>query len=287
MRSFPLPVLFRQKIPSGPVFFKLLDTLSQQQLHTVCEEAKCPNRTDCYARGTLTLQILGDLCTRHCNFCAEKTGVPLAPELDEPQRILKAVKELKLKHLVLTAPARDDLKDGGASQFAQTINLLKNNLPDLTIEILISDLKGDEESLKIVLESKPNIFNHNIETVERLTQQVRAKATYSRSLKVLKNASLYQPNIKTKSGIMVGLGESLNEMYQTLLDLRKSKAQLLTVGQYLQPSFKHLPVQKFYTLEEFNQIKKMAEELGFEKIFCGPKIRSSFHADEMIYENAH
>lgn len=286
MRSFPLPSLFRQKIPSGPVFFKLTETLFQQKLHTVCEEAKCPNRTDCYSRGTLTLQILGDLCTRRCNFCAEKTGVPLTPELDEPRRILKAVQELKLKHVVLTAPARDDLKDGGASQFAQTISILKNNLPKITVEILISDLQGEKESLKKVLESSPHIFNHNIETVERLTPGVRSKATYLRSLEVLKFASQYQPMVKTKSGIMLGLGESLVEISQTLLDLKKSKVRLITVGQYLQPSFKHLPVQKFYSLEEFDQIKKIAESMDFEKIFCGPKIRSSFHADEMIYENS-
>lgn len=282
MRSSPLPVHFRQKVPKGQAFFKLTETLKNQNLHTVCEEAKCPNRTDCYARGTLTFQILGSVCTRRCGFCAETTGRPLAVDLLEPQRMLQAARDLKLRHIVITAPARDDLKDGGAFLFYQSIDMLKQNLPDTTVEILISDLEGNRAALTQVLEAGPDVFNHNIETVRRLTPNVRAKATYSRSLETLAFASAYQHSLKTKSGLMVGLGETMEEIETALRDLRGSKVQYLTVGQYLQPSDKHLPVLKFYTMEEFKQIEILAQGLGFEQVFSGPLIRSSYHADEMM-----
>ncbi len=282
MRTTALPIQFRQQIPAGKKFFTLLDVLKENRLNTVCEEAKCPNRTDCYARGTLTFQILGDLCTRRCGFCAEKTGRPESVDLLEPRRILSAVQALKLSHVVLTAPARDDLKDGGASQFSKTVQILKENFPELTVEVLVSDLNGDPNSLNLVLESMPNIFNHNIETVKRLTLKVRAKATYERTLEVLKFASLYQPKIKTKSGLMVGLGENREEILETMTDLKEANVQFLTIGQYLRPSDQHLPMERYYSIHEFNEIRAQALSLGFEKVLSGSLVRSSYHADEYI-----
>lgn len=284
MRTSPLPVYFRQSVPQGRTFFELTETLGDLKLHTVCEEAKCPNRTECYARGTLTFQILGDVCTRRCGFCAEQTGRPGAVDWKEPERILEAAIKLKLKHIVITAPARDDLSDGGAAAFCNTISLLKRNLPQTTIEILISDLEGNERALSQVLDANPDVFNHNIETVERLTPRVRAKATYARSLQVLKFASGRQPQIKTKSGLMVGLGENFDEIARTLEDLREHSVQYLTVGHYLPPSGDHLPLSRYYSLEEFKQIEARALALGFEQVFSGPLIRSSYHADEMAAE---
>lgn len=284
MRTSSLPQLFRQQIPQGGRFFRLTETLSDLNLSTVCQEAKCPNRTDCYNRGTLTFQILGNLCTRRCGFCAEMTGLPTSIDSSEPGRILEAVKRLNLSHVVITAPARDDLPDGGASLFAQTISLLQKNV---TVEILISDLQGCKKSLLKVLESQPDVFNHNIETVRRLTPSVRAKATYDRSLDTLRFSSQFfsQFNLghsKVKSGLMVGLGEEMEEIFETLQDLRNVGVHYLTCGQYLQPSQRHLPIKKFYTLEAFAEIERVAERIGFEKVFCGPKVRSSYHAEGMV-----
>lgn len=284
--------MFRQKIPQGKSFFKVTDTLSGLGLNTVCEEAKCPNRTDCYGRGTLTFQILGKTCTRRCGFCAESTGVPGKIDIFEPFRIVQAVKELALSHVVITAPARDDLEDGGASIFAQTVELIHEKLAEVTVEVLVSDLMGNKTSLQTILASQPDVFNHNVETVPRLTPKIRAKATYSRSLEMLKTAGSFfdctlspcvslRQSAKVKSGIMVGLGESQEELCQTVSDLRNAGVDYLTVGQYLQPSFKHLPVEKYYSEEEFKQIKSAAEQLGFEKVFVGPLVRSSYHAQEM------
>ncbi len=286
MRASPLPVYFRQSVPQGRTFFDLTETLNGLKLNTVCEEAKCPNRTNCYARGTLTFQILGDICTRRCGFCAEKTGRPGMVDQTEPERILEAATRLKLKHIVITAPARDDLADGGASAFCNTISILKQNLPQTTVEILISDLEDNEKALNQVLDAQPDVFNHNIETVERLTPKVRAKATYARSLKVLKFAAGRQPDIKTKSGLMVGLGETMDEISRTLEDLREHSVQYLTVGHYLPPSGDHLPLSRYYSLEEFKLIEDKARALGFEQVFSGPLIRSSYHADEMAAELA-
>ncbi len=282
MRTSPLPVYFRQSVPQGRTFFKLTETLDDLKLHTVCEEAKCPNRTDCYARGTLTFQILGAVCTRRCGFCAEETGRPVKVDLSEPERIVNAAKKLALRHIVITAPARDDLSDGGAAAFCSTIQLLKQHLPQTTVEILISDLNGNESALTQVLETGPDVFNHNIETVERLTPKVRAKATYQKSLQVLKFAAQYQSKLKTKSGLMVGLGETIGEIERALDDLRNSAVQYLTVGHYLPPSASHLPLARYFSLEEFKRIEERAYALGFEQVFSGPLIRSSYHADEMI-----
>lgn len=284
MRTAPLPIHFRQKVPQGPQFFGLTQTISDLKLNTVCEEAKCPNRTDCYARGTLTLQILGKICTRRCGFCAEITGRPRSLDRTEPERVVDAIRRLKLSHVVITAPARDDLDDSGASIFAETVGQIRKHLPGVTVEILTSDLNGNEKDLRTVFESHPDIFNHNMETVRRLTPKVRSKATYERSLKVLRSASKFFGSTKTKikSGVMVGLGETLDELAETFRDMSRAGVQYLTVGQYLQPTLKHLPVEKFYLLDEFKTIKRIAGRASFEKIFCGPLVRSSYHADEMI-----
>ena len=282
IRPSPLPKEFRQKVPSGSTYFKLTETLRRENLHTVCEEAKCPNRTECYAAGTLTFQILGELCTRRCGFCAEKTARPNPVDESEPERVLRAAKDLGLSHIVLTAPARDDLRDGGAGVFARTVRLLKENLR-ATVEVLVSDLEGNEAALQTVLDSGPDVFNHNIETVRSLTPKVRSKATYDRSLEVLENASRRGASgMKTKSGLMVGLGETWDEIRQTFSDLSESGVKYVTVGQYLQPSEQHLSIQKFYTISEFAEVKKIASEFGFEKAFAGPLVRSSYHAGEMI-----
>jgi lipoic acid synthetase len=276
-----LGIEFRQKIPSGATFFKVKETIKKLRLKTVCEEAKCPNRTECYAQGTLTFQILGDLCTRRCGFCAEKTGRPLAVDAAEPQRILETVLGLKLSHVVLTAPARDDLADGGAAQFAAVVKLIKKESPSSTVETLTSDFEGNPSALETVLSSGPDVFNHNIETVRRLTHSVRAKATYDRSLSVLNRAAKFGLS-KVKSGLMVGLGETYDELRQTFFDLSARGVRLVTVGQYLQPSKDHLPIQKFYSADEFLAIRKMASPFPFENIFCGPLVRSSYHAKEMF-----
>jgi lipoic acid synthetase len=283
LRPSPLPREYRQTVPSGPTYFKLTETLAEKKLNTVCEEAKCPNRTHCYAQGTLTFQILGDICTRRCGFCAETTGVPLNVDFTEPDRVVQAAEELKLSHVVITAPARDDLQDGGAGMFAKTVRLFHEKLPKVTVEILISDLLGNEEALRKVLESLPHVFNHNIETVRRLTPQVRAKATYDRTLSTLSQAAAFsEGRFKVKSGVMVGLGETQEELAETFSDLRRAGVQYLTVGQYLQPSAQHLPILKFYAMEDFAALKAVAERFDFEKVFCGPLVRSSYHAGEMI-----
>lgn len=276
-----LPQKPRRPIPSGKTFFHLKETLSELKLHTVCEEAKCPNRTECWSRGSLALQILGKFCTRRCGFCAEQTLKPLPLDPTEPEKICLAVKELSLSHVVVTAPARDDLADGGAEQFARTVRLLKSEFENLIVEILISDLQGKKDALQTVLASSPDIFNHNLETVERLTNKVRSKATYERSLFVLRFAAGLAPKVKIKSGFMVGLGENWEELLQTLSDLKQAGVQYLTIGQYLQPSSQHLPVEKFYNEEEFAELQKIAEEVGFEKVFAGSLVRSSYFAEQL------
>jgi lipoic acid synthetase len=275
-----LPSHFKQTIPSGPAFFSVKDALQKQDLKTVCEEAKCPNQTHCFARGTLTFQILGKICTRKCGFCAETFGTPDAPDPTEDQKLLEAVRQLQLKHVVITAPARDDLSDGGASAFARVVMRLKSELPSVTVEILVPDFKGNETSLQTVFESRPDVFNHNVETVRRLTRKVRSQALYERSLFVLKEAA--RAGLVAKSGVMVGHGEEHDELIRTFSDLRSVDCRLLTVGQYLPPSAHHLPLVRWYTPAEFDDLKAEALHLGFEQVAAGPLIRSSYHADELI-----
>ena len=282
LRTFPLPIQFRQKVPSGPDFFRVTGALKDSRLKTVCEEAKCPNRTECYARGTLTFQILGDVCTRRCGFCAEATGRPAPPDPDEPEKLLEAAKKLGLRHAVITAPARDDVPDGGAAAFARCVRILKDGIPGISVEVLTSDLLGREESLRTVLESRPDVFNHNLETVRRLTPRVRGRATYNGSVRVLRFAAGTAGTVRIKSGIMVGLGETWTEIEEALADLRSAGVSCLTAGQYLRPSTEHLPIEKFYSREDFARVRSIAESLGFEKVFAGALVRSSYRAGEMI-----
>ena len=281
-RSFRprLPSFFKQEIPSGKDFRAVQESIGEFQLNTVCEEAKCPNRTHCYARGTLTFQILGKICTRSCGFCAETFGRPSLPaDNTEPQRVVDAAQKLNLKHVVITSPARDDLQDDGAGQFVKVIELFRKECPTVTVEILTPDFRGRTECLDAVFAARPDIFNHNIETVRRLTPKVRSKATYERTLSVLLRS--HHSDLRTKSGLMVGHGETKDELLETFRDLRTSGVSMLTLGQYLPPSQHHLPLVKIYTPAEFDSLKEDALQCGFLDVASGPLVRSSYHADVM------
>lgn len=274
-----LPPHLKRPVPKGGHFFQIKDELGRTALPTVCEEALCPNRNECWSRGTLTFQILGSICTRRSSFCAETTGRPRAVSPDEAEKLLEAVVRLKLKHVVITSPARDDLEDQGAGQFAACIGLLREKAPRVTVEVLTPDFPGRPDLLNTVSDARPDVFNHNVETVRRLTPQVRARATYDRSLSVLKAAS--GAGLTAKSGLMVGLGETLDELMETFSDMKAHGVRLLTVGQYLPPSEAHFPVQKFYTPEEFLELNRMARPM-FDQAMIGPLVRSSYHADELL-----
>ena len=261
--------------------------LRSHRLSTVCEEARCPNKGVCFSKPTATFMILGDYCTRDCGFCSVKTGGPAdipPPDGTEPGRVAEAARELGLKYVVITSVTRDDLPDGGASQFAATIKAVRERLPGTKIEVLTPDFKGDRDALAMVLEARPEVFNHNIETVRRLYPVVRAQADYERSLGVLRNAKAIAPRIKTKSGLMLGLGETLDEVVALFRDLRETGCSLLTVGQYLRPTKKNLPVVEYRKPEIFDDLKNKALEMGFEFVASGPLVRSSMNAEEM-YNN--
>ncbi|MED2256497.1 lipoyl synthase [Brevibacillus parabrevis] len=251
-------------------------------LHTVCEEAKCPNIYECWSNRTATFMILGSSCTRACRFCAVKTGLPTELDQEEPQKVAIATAKMGLKHVVVTSVARDDLRDGGASIFAETIRAIRERNPLTGIEVLIPDFGGSEEALATVLAEKPDILNHNIETVERLSDRVRARAKYPRSLTLLQNAKKLRPGQKTKSSIMLGVGETDEEIVQTMHDLRAVNCDIMTLGQYLQPTKKHLPVLKYYTPDEFREFKELGMKLGFAHVESGPLVRSSYHAHEQV-----
>jgi lipoic acid synthetase len=250
---------------------------------TVCEEARCPNLTECWSHKTATFMILGDRCTRRCHYCAVSTARPEPPEPDEPQRLAEAVAELELRHVVITAVARDDLKDEGAGQFAACIRAVRARMPEATIEVLPADFHARRELIAMVCEAGPDVFNHNIETVERLTPVVRPQGKYGRSLEVLRIAKSWRPDMPTKSGLMVGLGETEDEIQRTLTDLREAGCDVVTLGQYLQPTSAHAPIARFYTPEEFERLADMARELGFPGVASGPFVRSSYNAAE-VYE---
>ena len=257
--------------------------MREKELNTVCEEAKCPNLHECWSeRKTATFMILGDVCTRGCRFCAVKTGIPNELDWREPKRVAESVQIMGLKHVVITAVARDDLKDGGAAVFAETIRQVRALNPLTTIEVLPSDMKGDYESLKTLLSAGPDIFNHNIETVRRLTKRVRAIATYDRSLQLLKRVKEVAPYIPTKSSMMLGLGETKEEILEAMDDLLAHDVDILTLGQYLQPTKKHLDVVRYYHPDEFKELKEIALEKGFTHCVSGPLVRSSYHADEQV-----
>ena len=276
------PPWIRVRLPSDPVFWDTKGQIEDLSLVTVCEEAHCPNRWECWGQGTATFMIAGERCTRACGFCAVDTRRPLPLEADEPDRVAEAVKRLNLKHVVITAVARDDLPDGGACHFANTINQVREINPDTVIEVLVPDFVGRDDSLWVVIEAAPEIFNHNIETVERLSSQVRSNADYTRSLMVLKLARSMAAEMGrrcvTKSGIMLGLGESESEVLQAMDDLRDHEVTVLTMGQYLRPSLKHLPVAEYIHPDVFDRLKEIALEKGFRHVASGPLVRSSYHA---------
>ena len=276
-----LPEWLRIKLPTSDSFARTRNLLSELKLHTVCESAQCPNHWECWEKGTATFMIAGDRCTRACGFCAVATAKPLALETDEPMRVAEATRRMKLKHVVITAVARDDLKDGGAEHFRQTINEVRRLNPTTVIEILVPDFQDSDQCIDAVLSAKPQIFNHNLETVRRLTPSVRHRATYDRSLSVLKKAKQQgESGLFTKSGMMLGLGEEDAEVLTAMQDLRAAGCDILTLGQYLQPSLKLLPVKEFVTPEKFAWFKQRAEEMGFVHVASGPMVRSSYHADE-------
>lgn len=274
------PAWIKVRLPSNPVFFSTKALVSDLKLHTVCESAQCPNRWECWSQGTATFMIAGDRCTRACGFCAVSTAKPFALEIDEPQRVAEAVRRMKLKHVVITAVARDDLKDGGADHFARTIAAVRAVDPAIVIEVLVPDFHAQGDCLRTVLEAGPEIFNHNLETVERLTPLVRSRAKYRTSLEVLRRAKDIAPGIVTKSGVMLGLGETEEELFQSMDDLRASGVQVLTMGQYLRPTPAHLPVVAFIPPEQFDAYGEIARAKGFEYVASGPLVRSSYHASD-------
>jgi lipoic acid synthetase len=263
-------------------FKEIKSMMRSKTLHTVCEEAKCPNIHECWANRTATFMILGDICTRACRFCAVKTGLPTELDLEEPERVADAALQMGLRHCVVTSVARDDLKDGGAMIFAETIKAIRRKLPMCTVEVLIPDFLGREESLATVLEAKPDILNHNMETVERMSDRVRSKAKYRRSLELLERSKRIAPNIPTKSSVMIGVGEEWDELLQTMDDLRAVGCDIMTIGQYLQPSTTHLAVAKYYTPEQFAVLKEEGMKRGFKHVESGPLVRSSYHAHEQV-----
>lgn len=263
-------------------FKEIKSMMRSKTLHTVCEEAKCPNIHECWANRTATFMILGDICTRACRFCAVKTGLPTELDLEEPERVADAALQMGLRHCVVTSVARDDLADGGAMIFAETIKAIRRKLPMCTVEVLIPDFLGREESLSTVLEAKPDILNHNMETVERMSDRVRSKAKYRRSLELLERSKRIAPNIPTKSSVMIGVGEEWDELLQTMEDLRAVGCDIMTIGQYLQPSTTHLAVAKYYTPEQFAMLKDEGMKRGFKHVESGPLVRSSYHAHEQV-----
>ncbi|MCC6269110.1 MAG: lipoyl synthase [Dehalococcoidia bacterium] len=276
------PPWLKVRFPAGGTYERIRVLMREQELNTVCEEARCPNIGDCWSRGTATFMILGDTCTRSCGFCAVKTGRPGTLDREEPRRVALAIQRLGLRHAVITSVNRDELADGGAGIFAETIEWSRRLSPGTTFEVLIPDFKGDWAALRTVLGARPEILNHNTETVPRLYSVVRPQARYERSLELLWTARELDPGTLTKSGLMVGLGETSAELLTVFRDLRDSAVDILTVGQYLQPTPGHLPVARYWTPEEFEELKTAAIAMGFKHVECGPLVRSSYHAEEQV-----
>ncbi|PEZ78895.1 MULTISPECIES: lipoyl synthase [Bacillaceae] len=277
------PEWLKIKLNTNEQYTGLKKMMREKKLHTVCEEARCPNIHECWAvRKTATFMILGSVCTRACRFCAVQTGLPSELDWEEPERVAESVKQMNLKHVVITAVARDDLKDGGAKVFAETVKAVRRQNPFCSIEVLPSDLNGEYDSLKTLMDTRPDILNHNIETVKRLSQKVRARATYERSLEFLRRAKQMNSTIPTKSSIMIGLGETKEEIMETMDDLRINDVDIMTIGQYLQPTKRHLKVEKYWSPEEFEELKNIAMSKGFSHCEAGPLVRSSYHADEQV-----
>ncbi|MBI5063166.1 MAG: lipoyl synthase [Desulfatitalea sp.] len=278
----PKPPWLRVRMPTGPAYEETRRLLRNGHLHTVCQEAHCPNSFECFSRRTATFLILGDHCTRDCAFCAVKQGPRQAPDPDEPRRVAQAAAEMRLRYVVVTSVTRDDLPDGGAAHFAATIAALRLAIPEVRVEVLIPDFQGDPASLSVVLAATPDVLNHNVETVPRLYPTVRPQAQYQRSLRLLADAARQAPHIPTKSGLMLGLGESKAEIHQTLSDLRSANCRLLTLGQYLQPTARNLPVERYVPPEEFNEWRRIALDLGFAHVAAAPFVRSSYQAVEVF-----
>jgi lipoyl synthase len=282
-----LPDWLRIRLPTSQSYTHTRNLLDELRLHTVCESARCPNHWECWERGTATFMIGGDRCTRACGFCAVTTAKPFALDAEEPARVAEAACRMRLRHVVITAVARDDLPDGGADHFRRTIDAVRAAAPQIVIEVLTPDFNDRDESLATVLSARPHVFNHNLETVRRLTPAVRHRATYDRSLSVLAKAKARgAPGLLTKSGLMLGLGERAEEVMEVLADLRRARCDLLTLGQYLQPTVRHLPVAEFVTPAQFDAYRQAAEQMGFRHVASAPKVRSSYHADDGLSPSA-
>jgi len=273
------PAWLKVRLPSGPQVEQLRALMRSKELHTVCEEAHCPNMAECWSAGTATFMILGDTCTRSCGFCAVKSGRPTELDLGEPARVGDAVARMALQHAVVTSVNRDELADGGAAIFAETIREIRRQSPGTTVEVLIPDFRGVVEALDVVLEARPEILNHNTETVPRLYPRVRPQAVYERSLEVLRHTKRAAPDLVCKSGIMVGLGETREEVIETMRDIRAQGTDILTIGQYLRPSPQHLPIERYWSPEEFDGLRDAGMAMGYRHVESGPLVRSSYHAE--------
>jgi len=278
------PPWLKRRLPAGPDYERVKTLIRKGGLHTVCQEAKCPNIWECFSENTATFMIMGSRCTRSCRFCAIDHGPTTKPDPEEPARVAEAARKMGLNYVVITSVTRDDLPDGGASFFAQAIQEVRKQMPDALVEVLIPDFQGNAEALKTVLNARPDVLNHNIETAPRLYPTVRPEADYNRSLELLNHARQYDQSIPTKSGLMLGLGELSYEITQTFKDLVMAGCSMLTLGQYLQPSKQHLQVERFVPPEEFESWRKTALEIGFSQVAGGPFVRSSYHAKELFQD---
>ncbi len=276
------PDWIKVRVPSGETYEQLRSMMRSKSLHTVCEEAMCPNMGECWGSGTATFLMMGDTCTRSCGFCDIKTGRPAPLDWLEPERVARAVQSMDLRHVVITSVNRDERPDGGAPIFAMVIQRIRELQPGCSIEVLIPDFKGSIEALRIVMDARPEILNHNVETVPRLFRQVQPQDHYEWAEATLSNAKKLDPDVLTKSGVMVGLGETTEEVKAVMRDLRRWNVDILTIGQYLQPSKKHLPIERYYTPDEFEAFKTFGYEIGFKWVESGPLVRSSYHAEEQV-----
>jgi len=276
------PPWIKVRAPSGETYERIRRTMRSKELHTVCEEARCPNMGECWGDGTATFLMMGDVCTRSCGFCDITTGRPDPLDWLEPERVARAVQSMNLRHAVITSVNRDERADGGAPIFAMVIGRIRELQPGCSVEVLIPDFKGSVENLKIVMDARPEILNHNVETVPRLFKQDQPQDRYDWARAILENAKRLDPEVLTKSGLMVGLGETMDEVREVMRDLRSWGVEILTVGQYLQPSRTHLPIERYYTPEEFDGLKHFGEEIGFRWVESGPLVRSSYHAEEQV-----
>jgi len=276
------PDWLRVRVPTGENYEEIKQLMRGKVLHTVCEEARCPNIAECWAHRTATFMILGSVCTRSCGFCAVATGRPMALDWEEPRRVAEAVTQMGLRHVVVTSVNRDELRDGGATIFAATIRWIRRLNPDTAVEVLTPDFKGARDALKILMDARPSIYSHNVETVPRLYKRVRPQAIYERSLDVLQWAREMYPEIPTKTGFMLGLGEEREEVLALMRDIRARGVDILTIGQYLQPTAQHLPIERYVTPEEFREYKVAGKEMGFRHVESGPLVRSSYHAWDQV-----